>query len=75
MKVEPVRFEEAKKSHVETMELVSTNTTTRFFNLAKAQTNLKNYKAQLRTSRYFVHFCKRQTQYRDDKRKRFAPLA
>jgi len=40
-KIEPVRFEEAKKSYVETMELVSTNTTTRFFNLARAQTNLK----------------------------------
>ena len=40
-KIEPVRFEEAKKSYVETMELVSANATTRFFNLAKAQTNLK----------------------------------
>ena len=40
-KIEPVRFEEAKKSYVETMELVSANATTRFFNLARAQTNLK----------------------------------
>ena len=40
-KIEPLRFEEAKKSYVETMELVSANTTLKFFNLAKAQTNLK----------------------------------
>ena len=40
-KIEPIRFEEAKKSYVEIMELVSANTTERFFNLAKAQTNLK----------------------------------
>jgi len=40
-KIEPIRFEEAKKSYVETMELVSANATLKFFNLAKAQTNLK----------------------------------
>jgi len=40
-KIEPIRFEEAKKSYVETMELVSANTTLKFFNLAKAQTNLE----------------------------------
>jgi outer membrane protein TolC len=40
-KIEPVRFEAAKKSYVENMELVSANATTRFFNLARAQTNLK----------------------------------
>ena len=39
-KIEPIRFEEAKKSYVETMELVSANATLKFFNLAKAQTNL-----------------------------------
>ena len=40
-KIEPLRFEEAKKSYVETMELVAANATLKFFNLAKAQTNLK----------------------------------
>jgi len=40
-KIEPVRFEEAKKSYVVTMEEVSAYTTLRFFNLARAQTNLK----------------------------------
>ena len=40
-KIEPVRFEEAKKSYVETMEYVAANATRRFFNLAKAQTNLR----------------------------------
>jgi len=40
-KIEPIRFEEAKKSYVETLELVSANATLKFFNLAKAQTNLK----------------------------------
>ncbi|GHT11585.1 membrane protein [Bacteroidia bacterium] len=40
-KIEPVRFEAAKKSYVETLELVSANATRKFFNLAKAQTNLE----------------------------------
>ena len=40
-KIEPIKFEEAKKSYVEMMELVSARAITRFFNLAKAQTNLK----------------------------------
>lgn len=40
-KIEPVRFEAAKKSYVETLELVSANATNKFFNLAKAQTNLQ----------------------------------
>jgi outer membrane protein TolC len=40
-KIEPIRFEEAKRSYVETMELVSANATLKFFNLAKAQTNLR----------------------------------
>jgi len=40
-RIEPLRFEEAKKSYVETMELVSASAIMRFFNLAKAQTNLK----------------------------------
>jgi len=40
-KIEPVRFEEAKKNYVETMELVAANATLKFFNLAKAQTNMK----------------------------------
>jgi outer membrane protein TolC len=39
-KIEPIRFEEAKKSYVETMELVSAQATQRFFYLARAQTNL-----------------------------------
>ena len=40
-KIEPIRFEEAKKSYVETMELVAASAIARFFNLAKAQANLK----------------------------------
>ena len=40
-KIEPIRFEEAKKNYVETMEMVSITATSRFFNLARAQTNLK----------------------------------
>lgn len=39
-KIEPLRFEVAKKEYVETLELVSVQTITKFFNLAKAQTNL-----------------------------------
>lgn len=40
-KIEPLRFEEAKKSYIETLELVSANTVNRFFNLARAQSNLQ----------------------------------
>lgn len=40
-KIEPLRFEEAKKSYVETLELVSTRAVTKFFDLARAQTNLR----------------------------------
>ncbi len=40
-KIEPIRFEEAKKSYVETLELVSAWAINRFFNLARAQTNLE----------------------------------
>ena len=40
-KIEPIRFEEAKKSYVETLELVSATTSRRFFDLARAQTNLQ----------------------------------
>ena len=39
-KIEPLRYEEAKKIYVEALELVATRTTLRFFNLSKAQTNL-----------------------------------
>jgi len=40
-KIEPIRFEEAKKTYVETLEIVSAYTTRRFFDLARAQTNLE----------------------------------
>lgn len=40
-KIEPLRFEEAKKEYVETLELVSVNTVTKFFNLARSQSNLE----------------------------------
>lgn len=39
-RIEPLRFEAAKKEYVETLELVSVRAITKFFNLAKAQTNL-----------------------------------
>ena len=40
-KIEPIRFEEAKRSYVKTMEEVSWEATLRFFDLAKAQTIYK----------------------------------
>jgi outer membrane protein TolC len=40
-RIEPLRFEVAKKRYVETLELVAARATMRFFNLAKAQTNLE----------------------------------
>ncbi len=38
-RIEPIRYSEAKKTFVETLELVAANATERFFNLAKAQSN------------------------------------
>lgn len=40
-KIEPLRFEEAKREYVETLELVSVRTITKFFNLARSQSNLQ----------------------------------
>ncbi|MDR2056735.1 MAG: TolC family protein [Dysgonamonadaceae bacterium] len=40
-KIEPLRFEEAKRNYVEALELVAAKATAKFFNLAKAQTNLE----------------------------------
>jgi len=40
-KIEPLRFEEAKKNYVVTLERVSENTSRRFFGLASAQNNLE----------------------------------
>ncbi len=40
-KIEPLRFEEAKKTYVETLESVAARATAKFFNLAMAQTNLQ----------------------------------
>lgn len=39
-KIEPLRYEEAKKEYVEALELVAVQATFKFFNLARAQTNL-----------------------------------
>lgn len=38
-RIEPIRYREAKKTYVETLELVSARATEKFFNLAKAQSN------------------------------------
>lgn len=38
-RIEPIRYSEAKKTFVETLELVAANATEKFFNLAKAQSN------------------------------------
>lgn len=40
-KIEPLRFEEAKKVYVETLEIVASKAIEHFFNLASAQTNLE----------------------------------
>ncbi|MCD8165197.1 MAG: TolC family protein [Bacteroides sp.] len=40
-RIEPLRFKEAKKEYVETLELVSVRTVTKFFDLARAQSNLR----------------------------------
>lgn len=38
-RIEPIRYQEAKKTYVETLELVAARATDRFFNLARAQSN------------------------------------
>lgn len=38
-RIEPIRYREAKKTYVETLELVAATATEKFFNLAKAQSN------------------------------------
>lgn len=40
-KIEPVRYREARQTYVETLELVATSTTEKFFNLAQAQSNFE----------------------------------
>ncbi|MDR3267947.1 MAG: TolC family protein [Tannerella sp.] len=40
-KIEPLRFEEAKRNYVETLELIAAKAITKFFNLARAQTDLE----------------------------------
>lgn len=40
-RIEPVKYEEAKKNYIETLELVAAYAINRFFNLASAQTSLE----------------------------------
>ena len=40
-RIEPLRFEEAKKEYVEILELVSVRAITKFFDLARSQSNLQ----------------------------------
>ena len=40
-RIEPVRYEEARKTYVETLELVAATATQKFFDLATAQSNLE----------------------------------
>lgn len=39
-KIEPLRYDEAKKEYIETLELVAAKTTMKFFDFAKAQSDL-----------------------------------
>ena len=40
-RIEPIRYEEARKAYVETLELVAATATQKFFDLATAQSNLE----------------------------------
>ncbi|MDD3038584.1 TolC family protein [Bacteroides sp.] len=40
-RIEPIRYQEAKKTYVETLELVAARATSKFFSLATAQSNLE----------------------------------
>lgn len=58
-KIEPIRFEEAKKNYVETMELVASRVIQRFFNLAQMQTNLNMAKTNYAHADTLYAFAKR----------------
>lgn len=49
-KIEPLRFEEAKKEYVETLELVCAAATKKFFDLARAQANMSIAKTNYATA-------------------------
>ena len=44
-RIEPVRYREARKTYVETLELVAANATTKFFDLAQAQSDYETANA------------------------------
>ncbi|MDE5711414.1 MAG: TolC family protein, partial [Bacteroides sp.] len=44
-RIEPIRYREAKKTYVETLELVAARATEKFFSLAKAQSNYETANA------------------------------
>jgi outer membrane protein TolC len=57
-RIEPVRFEAAKKTYIETLELVAANATLKFFNLARAQTNLHIAQTNYRNADTLYTFAK-----------------
>ncbi|NDV68827.1 TolC family protein [Dysgonomonas sp. 25] len=57
-KLEPLRFEEAKREYVETLELVSVKAITKFFNLARAQSNLQIAKTNFANADTLYTFAK-----------------
>lgn len=69
-RIEPLRYEEARKSYVETMELVSATAVDKFFALVKAQSNYTTACRQSGIRRYALSFCQGALRDRDDYRKR-----
>lgn len=57
-RIEPLRFEEAKKEYVETLELVSVKTITKFFDLARSQSNLQIAKSNFANADTLYIFAK-----------------
>jgi outer membrane protein TolC len=57
-RIEPLRFEEAKKEYVETLELVSVKAITKFFDLARSQSNLQIAKGNFANADTLYTFAK-----------------
>ncbi len=55
-KIEPLRFEEAKRTYTETLELVAARTVSLFFDLAMAQTNLQIARTNHANADTLYHF-------------------
>jgi len=55
-RIEPVRYQKAKKAYIETIELIAVEATTRFFNLATAQSDLEMAQSNYNNADTLYHY-------------------